>query len=350
MSNHAGEWLTLDEAGSELKVPAQVVEGLVSSGALAAARVGPELRIPVSSLRRYAARAERTALARRYGGARTLIGACAAALFLVGAVVIAAGEPGAGEIVPRQIPYRGSLDHNGVPVTNASTQMRFELFQGETAATASWSETQTVSVEDGFFSVALGDNQPIPAALFEQPRLFLGITVDGQPLSGRQRLLTVPYAHQAASATSSRRADSAGQVDSVPRGAVMFFDMPGCPSGWEVLPEARGRALVGLPINGAVRGNVGTPMFNREVRTHQHGMQHAHHLDFYSHRGRASPTGWARTAAATREPATSSPTLGTRRSTGRTTITALRETPGTARGCGPTPPTRRCPTSSSWSA
>src|SRR5688500_1565535 len=131
MSERAGGWLTLEEAAAELKVPADAVRALVACGQLAAADVGQEARIPAASLRGYASRAERRALGRRLTGGRQLAAVAAAALLLAGAGVIAAGAPGPGEVVPRQIPYRGTLNLDGLPVTSTATQMVFSLYTSE---------------------------------------------------------------------------------------------------------------------------------------------------------------------------------------------------------------------------
>lgn len=273
MINDVHEWITLEEAASALKVSVPAVQELVDGGALGAAIVGNQVRIPARAMRRYATRAERTGLGRRFKSGWSLMAACAAGVLLAGAGVFAAGVPGPEEVVPRQIPYRGVLEQDGAPVTNAAVPMEFKLFRTEVGGVAEWSESQTVSVMDGEFNVALGDVTAIPAHLFAQPSLYLAVTVGGDPLTGRQRLLTLPYAH---------RATSAASVDSVPPGAVMFFNLPNCPAGWRVLDRARGRALVGTPLNGAVNLQVGTAFANGENRLHSHTIAHSHNFNVTS--------------------------------------------------------------------
>jgi hypothetical protein len=57
----------------------------------------------------------------------------------------------------------------------------------------------------------------------------------------------------------------------VPSGAVMFFDLASCPSGWSELSDARGRVLVGLNGSaGTLKGSVGEPLGDLESRTHAH--------------------------------------------------------------------------------
>ena len=57
----------------------------------------------------------------------------------------------------------------------------------------------------------------------------------------------------------------------VPPGAVLLFDLPGCPDGFSEIEEARGRAVVGLNGSaGTLRGVVGTPLADMATRTHRH--------------------------------------------------------------------------------
>jgi len=71
---------------------------------------------------------------------------------------------------------------------------------------------------------------------------------------------------------------------SVPRGAVMFFNLVSCPTGWTELVGARGRYVVGLPASGTLAGTQGTALTdleNRAVGTHNHGITdpgHSHGL------------------------------------------------------------------------
>lgn len=302
MRQHATGWLTVDEAAVEMKVSGEAVHQLIASGALAAGTVGEELRIPVSSLERYAARAERAASRRRLVRRRPLVAVGAAALLLAGAGIAAVARP-AAQVVPLEIPYEGTLEKDGAPVTNPSVPMQFQIYKGETDTTAVWSEQQTVSVQDGAFSVALGSASPIDQTVFNQPSLYLSINVDGQPLTGRQKLLTVPFARQAYAAEKAvvadlaTRAENATNVDSVPPGAVMFFNMTACPAGWSELTSARGRAIVGMQPGGALNFTVGTGLGDRENRGHTHGMYHSHGMSFWSQESQWSGPAYGQNAS-----------------------------------------------------
>jgi hypothetical protein len=61
----------------------------------------------------------------------------------------------------------------------------------------------------------------------------------------------------------------------VPAGAVMFFSLGSCPSGWSEFTSVRGRYIVGLPSGGTLAGTVGTALSdqeNRAVGKHNHSI------------------------------------------------------------------------------
>lgn len=68
----------------------------------------------------------------------------------------------------------------------------------------------------------------------------------------------------------------------VPTGAVMFFNLSSCPSGWTALAAAQGRYLVGLSSGGALGGAVGTALTNSENRPTG---EHVHPIYIYGSGG-----------------------------------------------------------------
>jgi hypothetical protein len=71
----------------------------------------------------------------------------------------------------------------------------------------------------------------------------------------------------------------------IPSGAVMFFNLPSCPSGWSELTTARGRYLVGKPSGGTLAGTQGTALTdleNRAVGQHNHSITDPGHVHQYS--------------------------------------------------------------------
>lgn len=65
----------------------------------------------------------------------------------------------------------------------------------------------------------------------------------------------------------------------VPRGALMFFNLPACPSGWTELTNARGRVILGLPSGGGLGAMQGTALsVANPTRTITSVPAHAHSL------------------------------------------------------------------------
>lgn len=82
---------------------------------------------------------------------------------------------------------------DGSAVDNGSYDVTFKLYSTESGGTAVWSETQSVNVVGGVYSVLLGSSNPLTAA-FDQT-YYLGITLPGGPeLTPRSRLTSSPYA------------------------------------------------------------------------------------------------------------------------------------------------------------
>lgn len=73
---------------------------------------------------------------------------------------------------------------------------------------------------------------------------------------------------------------SGGGGGSVPSGAVMFFNLSSCPSGWSELTAARGRYPVGLPSGGTLAGTKGTALSNLENRVAP--CNHTHYESWYT--------------------------------------------------------------------
>jgi hypothetical protein len=71
------------------------------------------------------------------------------------------------------------------------------------------------------------------------------------------------------------------ETDLVPKGAVAFFNLATCPSGWTAYAPARGRYMVGLPPTGTLGAVVGTPLGNQENRP---SGRHAHTVTDPGHR------------------------------------------------------------------
>lgn len=106
--------------------------------------------------------------------------------------------------VPHTLTQQGRLfDASDKPITG-KVDVTFAIYDKESAggADAMWSETQSISFEDGWFSVALGDEQPIGGAIFTGEARWLGIKVgDDNEMMPRASIRSVPFALVADNAT-----------------------------------------------------------------------------------------------------------------------------------------------------
>jgi hypothetical protein len=96
-------------------------------------------------------------------------------------------------------------------------------------------------------------------------------------LTPRQAITAAPYSMFALDIPGGR----------IPSGAVMYFNLPACPTGWTELSRAQGRYIVGRRPGGTLADTVGTALFDRENRPvgqhthtitdpgHQHGYEQA---------------------------------------------------------------------------
>ena len=96
---------------------------------------------------------------------------------------------------PKLVPYNGHLENNGIPV-NGTVDLEFFVVTSptESPAAALWRESHPdVLVSAGSFSVVLGYSTSFGTLFSEQGELYVGVSVYGVALAGRQRLTSSPY-------------------------------------------------------------------------------------------------------------------------------------------------------------
>lgn len=161
---------------------------------------------------------------------------------------------------PRVIGYEGFLSQGAGPVTG-TVPATFRLFDSQQEGTGVqlWeSNSVQLSVVDGWFSVALGDNTPreldgvpfqqnsLPEGVWAASRLFLGIEVNGQPLGGRQEILVSPYAVRAVPGMAFRAngIDVLPQNQDIEGGEVHLLPAPNTSQTHWYLDSYDGRARI----------------------------------------------------------------------------------------------------------
>lgn len=99
--------------------------------------------------------------------------------------------------IPQKISYQGKLLESGSPV-NGTKNITFTI--------GTWSETKTVTVTDGLYSVTLGETTPIPTSIFDNTStVTLQINVAGTNLTPQTDILSVPYAYKAEKSVDAKQ-------------------------------------------------------------------------------------------------------------------------------------------------
>ncbi len=207
----------------------------------------------------------------------------------VKSMLAATGSP------PEMISYQGFVSVSGTAydgtgyfkfaiVDAASGDGTTNYWANDATASGEPSAEIALTVSDGLFTVMLGDTaltgmtQALGSGAFSETDTYLRVwfsqTSGGpfQALDPNQRIGSNAYALRAADADTLDGLDSAdfAPADVVPSGAVMLFDLAACPIGWSELTDAQGRAIVGLPSAGTLKGTVGVALTDVEDRDHTH--------------------------------------------------------------------------------
>lgn len=137
------------------------------------------------------------------------------ALAAIGALALPAAAQAA---VPQTLTEQGRLfDGDGMPI-DGEVSIQFALYAEETGGKELWSETLSVTLESGFFSVQLGADSAFDETVFDGTTRYLGVTVaTDDEMSPRQVVSSVPYALHAGTA------DTAGVASAVAWGGISGF-------------------------------------------------------------------------------------------------------------------------------
>lgn len=98
--------------------------------------------------------------------------------------------------VPDTVSFTARLSENNVP-TEGSVTLVISVFDAPTGGTLMWDETQTVVAERGLVYANLGSVEPLGPTVFDGRPMFVELTVEGDVLSPRIPVATVPYAFRA---------------------------------------------------------------------------------------------------------------------------------------------------------
>jgi len=97
-----------------------------------------------------------------------------------------------GAQAPRTIGYQGYLTTTGGVPVSATVAMAFSLYDVPSGGAPLWTEMRPVEVNNGSYSVQLGEFAPLSLP-FDRP-YYLGVTVEGDAeMAPRQRMAAAPY-------------------------------------------------------------------------------------------------------------------------------------------------------------
>ena len=108
----------------------------------------------------------------------------------------------ASAATPQKLAQQGRLlGVDGAPL-DGTLPMEFALYDAPEGGDPVWSEIHDVIFDDGYYSVLLGATSPLDEIVFDGSTLWMELVLDGDILSPRQEVVSVPYAERAATAAS----------------------------------------------------------------------------------------------------------------------------------------------------
>ena len=112
-------------------------------------------------------------------------------------LILAIASVAMASSVPQRMSYQGVLtDGAGTPVKDGSYDVTFSIYTAAVGGSPLWTETNSVFVSGGIFSLMIGTLTPIDLPF--EGSYFMGISVDGgDEFSPRRQLTTSPYAFNA---------------------------------------------------------------------------------------------------------------------------------------------------------
>lgn len=114
-----------------------------------------------------------------------------------------------GAAVPDGLNYQAYLTNNDGTAVDADVSVTFAAYNVAVGGVPLWSQTQTVTVDQGLFSITLGDPiNPFPPGLFDDA-VYIGLFVAGEELLPRRPLTTAAYSFKASDANTLEGATAA---------------------------------------------------------------------------------------------------------------------------------------------
>ena len=117
--------------------------------------------------------------------------------------------------VPRLVNYQGKITDDSGVALNGDFDITFKIYDGETSVSPIWTEPHTgvsdITITKGLFDVQLGSITTLSLPFDEE--YWLELTVEGEPLTPREKLSAVGYAYRAIYADTADYAASFVESD-----------------------------------------------------------------------------------------------------------------------------------------
>ncbi len=188
-------------------------------------------------------------------------------VFLVCLIVILVISTLASAEVPKMINYQGKITRPSGALIDTTTSMVLSIYVDSIGGTPLWTETQnSVKIQDGVFSVLLGNITPIPDSVFDENTRYLGLKVgNDNEMTPRKAIVSVGYAYHSRTADTAEyalTAPSSAGVGIVPVGTIIAWvkSFPNTPPLPDNFIECNGQILndPASPYNGLSMPNLNT--------------------------------------------------------------------------------------------
>lgn len=110
--------------------------------------------------------------------------------------------------VPETVSFTARVTDNGSPA-NGALSVHIALFDAATGGTMVWEETQSLTADAGLVYATLGSTTALTPTVLDGRGLYAELTIEGDVLSPRISITSVPYAVRAAVADSVEGLDPA---------------------------------------------------------------------------------------------------------------------------------------------
>ncbi|MHC4499373.1 MAG: hypothetical protein ACYS21_09715 [Planctomycetota bacterium] len=114
---------------------------------------------------------------------------------------------------PGLMNYQGRLTDAGGDPLDDTVFMIFSIYDDSTGGSLLWDDSATVVVTNGLFNVILGESNAIDDGVFADTARWLQITVEGEDIDPRTRLVTAAYAFRVETVDGATGGIISGDVD-----------------------------------------------------------------------------------------------------------------------------------------